>query len=152
MTDVLDGCDGEHSTYNSNNYQFGATLTTADGWEYKLTPLSQQVNEVSCDASYKLALTFIEIPGKDWLSEELGEDGNGLKRELTGCGTLTEYYFEITPDDYCFQWYASGRIEIGTKSFIGRAVKAAGGADGGNCKGAGRKRREMRAGIGGWSG
>ncbi|KAK8074066.1 hypothetical protein PG994_004965 [Apiospora phragmitis] len=35
----------------------GATLTAADGWAYQLESLSKQINEVSCEASYKLLWT-----------------------------------------------------------------------------------------------
>ena len=43
----------------------------------------------------------------------------------------------MTPDDPTYQWYASGHLPIGTKACVGRAVVSAGGANDGNCHGAG---------------
>lgn len=49
---VIDGCDGNDMVNNPHNYKFGATLRTTDGWQYKMTPWSKQVNEITCDVSH----------------------------------------------------------------------------------------------------
>ncbi|KAI5362520.1 Putative metallopeptidase, catalytic domain superfamily [Septoria linicola] len=121
---VIDGCDGHDPLNNPHNYKFGSTLTTSDGWELKMTPLSKQVNEVR---------------GKNWPDAELGANGEGLREELSGCGALTKWKFERTPDDCCFHWYASGQLPALTKNCIGRAVMSAGGSGKGNCHGAGKR-------------
>ncbi|KAK6844306.1 hypothetical protein PG995_014416 [Apiospora arundinis] len=152
---VIDGCDGDDKTNNPHNYKFGATLTAGDGWTYTLTPLSKQVNEVSCDVSYKFLWDALEIRGKNLPDAKLGAEGEGLKKELSGCGALTEWKFERTPQDAKFQWYAAGRLPIGTKACVGRALVSAGGADAGNCHGAGKKRHSRYAttiGIEDWPG
>ncbi|KAJ8610744.1 hypothetical protein MRB53_038386 [Persea americana] len=139
MNAVIDGCDGGDPVNNPHNYKFGSTLTTADGWIYKMKPLSQQVNEVSCDVSYKFFYDGFEIRGKNLPDASFGAEGEGLHSQLSGCGALTSWHFERTPDDCCFQWYASGNLPIGTKACVGRALESAGGSGDGNCHGAGKR-------------
>ncbi|KAI5863770.1 hypothetical protein GGS23DRAFT_604773 [Durotheca rogersii] len=136
---VIDGCDGDDYINNPHNYKFGATFTSADGWEYTMTPLSKQVNEVSCDVSYKFFFDVFEIRGKNLPDAKFGANGEGLKAELSGCGAITKWNFERTPDDAKFQWYASGRLPIGTKNCVGNALVTAGGSGEGNCHGAGKR-------------
>lgn len=136
---VINGCDGGDSLNNPHNYKFGGTLTTGDGWQYTLTPLSKQINEVSCDVSYKFLWDSFEIRGKNLPDAKLGAEGEGLKKQLDGCGAVTQYKFERTPDDAKFQWYASGRLPIGTKACVGSALETAGGSGNGNCHGAGKR-------------
>lgn len=138
---VIDVCDGDEPVNNPHNYKFGATLTTADGWAYKLEPLSKQVNEVSCDVSYKFISNAIEIRGRDLPDAKLGANGESLRDNLSGCGSLHEWKFERAPDDVNFQWYASCRLPIGTKNCVGSALQAVGGSSTGNCHGAGRRLR-----------
>ncbi|KAM0742203.1 hypothetical protein ACQRIT_002380 [Beauveria bassiana] len=149
---VIDGCDGNDPKQNPHNYKFGSRLTSSDGWVYEMKPLSKQVNQVSCDESYKFFFDFFEIRGKNLPDAKLGPDGEGLKKELEGCGKLTQWNFEQTPQDVKYQWYAKGHLPIGTKSCIGSALVSAGGADRGNCHGPGRRsnltgRRRTAAGI-----
>ncbi|KAL2205969.1 hypothetical protein CC79DRAFT_1246265, partial [Sarocladium strictum] len=120
---VIDGCDGNDPVNNPHNYKFGSTLEAGDGWSYTMTPLSKQVNEVSCDVSYKFLWNEVEIRGKNLPDAKLGAEGEGLYNELDGCGTVTEWKFERTPDDVRFQWYARCRLEIGTKACVGRALE-----------------------------
>jgi hypothetical protein len=136
---VIDGCDGADSLNNPHNYKFGSTLTTADGWEYKMTPLSQQVNQVSCDAEYKFFFNSFEIRGKNLPDALFGAEGEGLKKQIEGCGALTFWNFERTPDDCCYQWYAAGNLPIGTRACIGRALMSAGSSGLGNCWGIGKR-------------
>jgi hypothetical protein len=123
---VIDGCDGGDPLNNPHNYKFGSTLTTGDGWEYKMTPLAKQVNEIGCDVSYKFFFDAVEVRGKNLPDAKLGANGEGLHDQLSGCGDLTKWKFERTPDDCCFQWFASGQLPIGKKACVGRAVESAG--------------------------
>lgn len=75
--------------------------------------------------------------GKNFPDAKLGANGEGLKEEIAGCGAITDWGFEWTPDDVKYQWYASGNLPIGTKSCMGKAVQSAGGTSDGNCHGAG---------------
>jgi hypothetical protein len=148
---VIDGCDGGDPLNNPHNYKFGSTFTSGE-WEYKMTPLSKQVNEVNCDVSYKFFFDGFEIRGKNFPDAKLGANGEGLNAELSGCGDLTKWNFERTPDDCCFQWYASGQLPIGTKACVGRAVQSAGGSGNGNCHGAGKRQLSGSDSIDSWPG
>ncbi|KAI1201549.1 hypothetical protein F5X97DRAFT_338488 [Nemania serpens] len=137
--DVIDGCDGNNQLLNPHNFKFGSIFTSKEGWEYKMTPLSKQVNEVSCGVSYKFLFDSFEIRGGNLPAEKFGANGEGLKSQLSGCGAITNWKFEQTPDDVKFQWYASGHLPIGTKGCVGRALVSAGGSDSGNCHGSGKR-------------
>ena len=136
---MIDGCDGDDHVNNPFNYKFGSTLTTGDGWVYKMEPLSRQINEDNCDVSYRFLYDGFEVRGKNWADGRLGVNGEGLLKELKGCGAVTNWKFERTPNDVKYQWYAHGHLPIGTKNCVGRAVLSAGGSSKGNCHGAGRK-------------
>ncbi|KAL9634922.1 MAG: hypothetical protein Q9204_002812 [Flavoplaca sp. TL-2023a] len=136
---VIDGCDGNDVIHNPHNYKFGSTLTLADSWVLKMEPLSKQVNELSCDAAYKFLFNGFEIRGRNWPDGKLGSKGEGLESELKGCGKLTKWRFEWTPDDVKFQWYAKGQLPIGTRNCIGDAARTAGAAGEGNCHGPGER-------------
>lgn len=136
---VIDGCDSDDRINNPHNYKFGSVLITADSWQYAMKPLSKQVVDVNCDVSYKFFFDSFEIRGKNLPDAMLGPSGEGLQHQLSGCGALTSWQFEFTPDDCCFQWYASGRLPIGTKNCIGDALMAAGGNHNGNCHGPGKR-------------
>lgn len=134
---VIDGCDNDDRINNPHNYKFGSTLTTTDGWSYRMTPLAKQVVGVTCDVSYRFFFDSFEIRGKNLPDAYLGPNGERLQDHLAECGVLTEWRFEFTPDDCCFQWYASGQLPIGNKDCIGDALLAAGGNSRGNCHGPG---------------
>jgi hypothetical protein len=131
---VIDGCDGNDMLNNPYNYKFGATLRTTDGWQFKMTPWSKQINEVTCDISYKVGYNWIEVRGKNLPSALMGANGEGLRKELSGCGGLTGWKFEQTPGDRYYQWYAVGALPFGKKSCVGRAIQSAGGSSNGGCK------------------
>ncbi|EHK96497.1 hypothetical protein M7I_7780 [Glarea lozoyensis 74030] len=115
---VVDGCDGNDPVNNPHNYKFGGTFTSSDGWEFTMTPLSKQINEISCDVAYKFFFDAFEVRGKNLPSAQFGADGEGLKKEISGCGAISKWKFEQTPDDVKFQWYASGQLPIGTKACV----------------------------------
>ncbi|KAL8893978.1 MAG: hypothetical protein Q9192_004737 [Flavoplaca navasiana] len=135
---VIDRCDGDNPTHNPRNYKFGGTYTDASsGWEFKLEPLAFKPTDNTCDVSYKFVLNHFEVRGKNFPDAKLGADGEGLKEEIEGCGLLTSWKFEWTPDDPRFQWYAKGKLPVGTKSCVGAATQTAGGKHAGSCKGPG---------------
>jgi hypothetical protein len=135
---VLDGCDGGDVLNNLFNYKYGSTLSTVDDWAYTMTPRREQVNEVSCEVSYKFWYDVFEIRGKNLPFAKFGANGEGLYSQLKGCGWVTEWYFAWTPDDAKFQWYASGQLLVGTRNCVANALMTAGGAGNGNCHGAGK--------------
>ncbi|KAI1120040.1 hypothetical protein F5Y10DRAFT_273475 [Nemania abortiva] len=134
---VIDGCDGNDPVNNPHDYKFGGTFLDGD-WNYTMTPLSQHINTVSCEEQYDVLFDSFDIHGKNVPDAPFGANGEGLKTQLKQCGDLTSYSFKWTPDDPDgWQWHATGHLPIGTKSCIGTALEEAGGADNGDCRGAG---------------
>lgn len=102
-----------------------------------MQPTAVKPDENSCDVSYKFIFDKLEVRGKNFPDAKLGADGSGLKKQIQGCGLLTDWHFEWTPNNVKYQWYAYGNLLIGTKSCMGRAMMSAGGTSVGNCHGAG---------------
>ncbi|KAL8653411.1 MAG: hypothetical protein Q9226_003862 [Calogaya cf. arnoldii] len=135
---IVDSCDGDNPVNNPHNYKFGGTYTDpSGGWELKIEPLAVKVTENSCDITYNFIENRFEVRGKNFPDGKLGADGEGLKKEIKGCGALTMWEFKWTPDDVKYQWYASGALPLGTKSCVGAATQTAGGKEAGHCKGPG---------------
>ncbi|KAL8648496.1 MAG: hypothetical protein Q9210_004953 [Variospora velana] len=124
---LIDGCDSDPSN-NPHNYKFGGTYYAGDGWRFEFDALATQVNTVRCDVSYKFVLDKFELRGKNLPDSKLGKGGEGLHNEVKGCGAITKWHFEWTPDDSAYEWYARGQLPIGTKACVGRALVSAGGS------------------------
>lgn len=43
----------------------------------------------SCDVTYKFLFNKFEVRGKAWADNQLGSNGDGLKKQIEGCGALT---------------------------------------------------------------
>jgi hypothetical protein len=134
---VLDDCDGNDSVNNPHNYKYGSTYTTSTGWVFKMEPLATQTDDDNCDVSYKFLYDFFEIRGKNFPDAKLRIDGGGLLDQLRGCGDVTGWGFDLTPNDVKYQWYAHGNLPIGTRACVGRAVQSTGGSTAGSCVGSG---------------
>ncbi|KAL8940133.1 MAG: hypothetical protein Q9216_002987 [Gyalolechia sp. 2 TL-2023] len=134
---LVDDCDGNDPIDNPHNYKFGGTYYAGDGWRFEFDALATQVNTVDCDISYRVLLDKFELRGKNLPDAKLGANGEGLHDEIKGCGAVTKWHFEWTPDDSVYEWYASGQLPIGTKACVGRALVSAGGSGNGGCKGLG---------------
>jgi hypothetical protein len=131
---MLDGYDGRDAVNNPWNYKFGSTLTTGDEWELTMTPLSKQVNDVNCDLSYKGSFDGFEIRGKNLRGTSLVPTVKVFATKWLGATVLHNGSSKWTPNDCCFQWYATGHLPIGKKACVGRALKSAGGSGKGHCK------------------
>jgi hypothetical protein len=99
---MLDGYEGRDAVNNPWNYKFGSTLTTGDGWEFTMTPLSKQVKDVNCDVSYKGSFDGFEIRGKNLPWDKFGANGEGLRDEVAGCDGLTQWKFEMDSERLLF--------------------------------------------------
>ncbi|KAI5917745.1 hypothetical protein F4810DRAFT_716141 [Camillea tinctor] len=92
-----------------------------------------------CRVDYKFLFNSFDVRGRGYKDALLGggsDPGSGLRAAISGCGDVTGWGFEYTPNDPDYDWHAWGRTPIGTKSCVGSAVKKVGGeADG--CVGAG---------------
>jgi hypothetical protein len=97
-----------------------------------MTPLSNKLNDVSCDVSFHVGFDFFEIRGFNWFGADVS-NGMEIQNNLWWCGILTHWNFEWTPDDCCFQWYASGWLQNGVKGCVGRAIRNAGASSKSRC-------------------
>lgn len=135
---IIDSCDGDNPINNPHNYKFGGTYSdSSSGWELKLEPLALKPTENSCDITYLFTENKFEVRGKNFPDGKLGADGEGSKKEIKGCGPLTEWKFKWTPDGVTYQWYATGQLPVGSRSCVGAVTQTAGGKDAGHCKGPG---------------
>lgn len=132
---IIDGCDGKDPINNPHDYKFGGTYPSPEGWEFKVEPTAKKPTEDSCDVSYEFWFDYFEVRGRNFPDAKLGADGGGLKKAISRCGAITAWYFNWTPNDVKYQWYASGNLPFGTKSCMGSAVQSAGGTSAGNCHG-----------------
>ncbi|CRG84935.1 hypothetical protein PISL3812_02104 [Talaromyces islandicus] len=57
---LIDG-DGNDPINNFQNYKYGGNRTTADGWQFIFTPLHNQPDDDSCDASYKFWYDLLRL-------------------------------------------------------------------------------------------
>ncbi len=91
-----------------------------------------------CGDWYKVLFDHFEIYGEHFNITKFGTDGSGLKKQIKGCGDLTEWsYKTLTDDPSGYQWKATGNLPIGTKACVGRAIISAGGTSKSGCTGAG---------------
>ncbi|KAL9634583.1 MAG: hypothetical protein Q9164_004009 [Protoblastenia rupestris] len=100
-------------------------------------PLPPPAPDNICGSWYKVVLDYFEMKGKDFDRVKMGVDGEGLKKELQGCGKLTKWHWEYTPDDPNFEWFAKGPLPVGTKTCVERAVVSAGGEGPDGCTSSG---------------
>ena len=113
-----------------------------------MTPKSKNVDDVTCDVSYRFFYDRVEIrgrnvPGTGHPPASIRDDGGGLLDALRSeCGVVTDWQFDPkTPvDGGGFQWYAAGSLIIGKRSCAGTAVMKAGGDRVDDCHGAGKRR------------
>lgn len=88
-------------------------------------------SKARCTCSYKVLYDEFEILGLNFAYQD-------LKRQLDGCGLVTDWNVQNVvgdPDD--MQFKATGKLPIGTKACVGRAVVSAGGNTADQCTGAG---------------
>lgn len=97
--------------------------------------------EVSCNRAYDFLFDQFTVSGKNFPADKLnlnGVAGDGLKKQIKGCGALTDYKFQtLTNDPKGMQWKATGRLPIGVTACVGRAVQTVGGDSPDNCTGSG---------------
>ena len=91
----------------------------------------------SCKCHWALLLDTFTIRGRDFDTAKFSTDGESLRKQVAGCGGLNDWQFSYTNEDPRFDWVATGRLAVGDKACLGRAVVSAGGEDVDGCHGAG---------------
>ncbi|KAI1262070.1 hypothetical protein F5Y18DRAFT_187519 [Xylariaceae sp. FL1019] len=73
------------------------------------------------------------MKGRGLKDDKLGPSGSGLLANIRHCGVdITGWTFKYTPDDYNYDWHASGNISPFTMACPGKALKETG-ANSANC-------------------
>jgi hypothetical protein len=134
---LINGCDGNDPS-NPYNSKYGGTFTTGDGWVFSFEPLAHQGLANNCQTEYQFSALDFDIRGINFDPAVLGDHGEGLKYHIENdCGwPIIWWGFELTPNDCCFQWHASGKTAVGLRGCLGKAIVAAGGEND-QCAGSG---------------
>ena len=126
------------SDSSATTVAMSTTLTTSTT---KAPAPSPSPADVSCNCAYDFLFDQFTVSGKNFPADKLDLDGTagaGLEKQLKGCGALTDYKFQtLTNDPSGMQWKATGRLPIGVKACVGRAVQTVGGDSPDKCTGAG---------------
>jgi hypothetical protein len=95
---------------------------------FSFKPLAQQGVADNCNTQYEFSIDSFDIRGINFNPTKLEPSGEGLKTQIEGCSKpIVQWQWELTPDDCCFQWHARGKIRVGAKGCLGRAVVSVGG-------------------------
>jgi hypothetical protein len=133
---LINGCDGNDPN-NPYNSKYGGNLTTSDGWVFELTPLKNQGLGDTCNTDYEFSVDYFSIRGNNFDPTKLGANGEGLKKQIEGCSNpIVRWTWNLTPSDCCYQWQATGKLRVGVKGCLGRAIVSAGGNNN-QCAGSG---------------
>jgi hypothetical protein len=133
---LINGCDGNDPA-NPYNSKYGDNITTSDGWFFSFVPVAFQGPADTCNTQYEFSVDGFDIRGINFSQKDLGPTGDGLKTQIEGCSKpIVDWTWELTPNDCCFQWHASGKIRVGAKGCLGRAIVTAGGNNN-QCAGSG---------------
>ncbi|KAI9888748.1 MAG: hypothetical protein M1814_006480 [Vezdaea aestivalis] len=93
---------------------------------------AQQTEE--CNIENKVFAMGVNIKGRGFRGDLLGDRGEGLKKGLEKCGTLTNWFFTWNSDPNAqWEWTATGLLPFGKKSCVGSAFTSAGAKFIGNC-------------------
>ncbi|KAK9791978.1 hypothetical protein SCARD494_07385 [Seiridium cardinale] len=124
-----------------HNYKFGSTLTTRDGWEYVMAPRSKQMDEVSCDESYRSFFDSFEIRGKNLPAAKFGAapTARALRAKLVAVEPSPVGALSGCPTMSNCSGCAAGQLPTGAKSCIGSALQSSGSSGPGSCTDAGRR-------------
>lgn len=95
--------------------------------------VARAAGDVTCSVTYKFLFEDFSLRGKNVPNSKLGDNGSNLRQQLVGCGALMKWKFEWTPNDGIYTWRATGRLPIGTKACVRRALNTALGAGKGGC-------------------
>ena len=91
-----------------------------------------------CKSWYKGVWATFDVYGGGWSSSDFGTGHGGVQAQIKGCSAITGWHFEHfpTPHQDGTEWYAWGRLPIGTERCVVRATESSGDF-GGGCGGNG---------------
>ncbi|KAI1843509.1 hypothetical protein JX266_010335 [Neoarthrinium moseri] len=139
LQEITDGCDGDGSGNNPENFKGGGFFSVGDV-TYRITPNSlrqpaKNGKTGGCDCTYKALFNQCWVWGSGWLGADWG---NALQEQMKDCALLPQTWsFEYGLGDDGREWSASFRTGIWQKHCTGENAKEAGAPGGFGCSGSG---------------
>lgn len=109
-----------------------ASLPTPATTHPKSSPTPLPKDE--CKVHYKFLWDSFNITGVDFDSNKFN-GGDGLKKQILGCGALSDWKFTFDVDDPVYIWQATGRLPIGVQGCVEQAITSSGGPTVDQCGG-----------------
>ena len=143
MSVVTNNCDIPSGSINPLNWKHGGSIADNNKVTYTITPNDNRAPPPNmalgnCKSWYKFFYATFDVYGGGWADSDYGGSPGGVLAQLRGCGAVTGWTFEYydTPAQDGTEWHAWGKLPIGTRRCVGRAVTSSGGF-GGGCGGNG---------------
>lgn len=135
---IMDACDVPNGDSNPMNWKHGGSMKDNNGVAYTVAPNTNRAPAPdkplgSCTSWYKGFYATFDVYGGGWADSDYGQSPGGLLTQLKGCGAVTGWSFEYynSPASDGTEWHAWGKLPIGTRRCLGRAVPSSGGFSGG---------------------
>ena len=134
MNTIMNGCDVPSGGSNPSNWKHGGNMNDHNSVSYTITPNANRASPPdkplgNCLSWYKFFWATFDVYGGGWADSDFGQDPGGVLAQLRGCGAVTKWGFDYydTPASDGTEWHAYGRLPIGTRGCVGRAVASSGG-------------------------
>ncbi|KAF2428643.1 hypothetical protein EJ08DRAFT_322586 [Tothia fuscella] len=82
---LIHGCDGDDPKKNPYNSKYGGNITTSNRWIFSFEPRANQGVANNCNTQYKFSVDTFDIRGNNFDPIKLGNNGEGLKKQIEGC-------------------------------------------------------------------
>ena len=135
---IMDGCDIPNGNSNPMNWKHGGSMKDNNQVSYTIVPNANRAPAPdktlgSCTSWYKGIFATFDIYGGGWADSDFGQSSGGVLTQLRGCGAVTGWNFQYydSPASDGTEWHAWGKLPIGTRRCVGRAVPSSGGFSGG---------------------
>lgn len=139
----MDGCDVPNGNSNSMNWKNGGSMKDDNDVTYTIAPNANRATTPnkplgSYEFRYKGIWATFNVYGGGWADFDFGRSSGGVLAQLKGCGAVTGWNFQYyaSPASDGTEWHAWGKLPIGTRRCVGRAVQSSGGFSG-SCGGTG---------------
>lgn len=138
LSTIMNGCDIPNGDSNPMNWKHGGSMKDNNGVVYTIAPDGNRAPAPdkplgNCTSWYKGIYATFDVYGGGWADSDFGQSGGGVLAQLRGCGAVTGWSFEYydSPGSDGTEWHAWGKLPIGTRRCVGRAVPSSGGFSGG---------------------
>ena len=138
LSTIMNGCDVPNGNSNPMNWKHGGSMKDYNDVAYTIAPNANRAPPPdkplgNCKSWYKFISATFDVYGGGWASSDSGLSPGGVRDQIKGCGLVTGWKFEYydSPASDGTEWHAWGKLPIGTRRCLGRAVPSSGGFSGG---------------------